>query len=440
MDRKALAEVVEELRPLWGGRIQRVDRIDEGEWVIEIRVPGRTLRLLIAMHPEPWLGLLPERPRRRMDGGMPQGLLRKRLRGRKMTHLSLDDAGLILEAGESRIMFGRERRGAVRATASRSMPPEDPSVIPDHFPQAEAHGRRYMENVPARADERHVAALERAIRSARKKKIRLLEKVDRDRRRMEHLREQGRFGELLKPALHVIPKGAREADLTDWTAGERVKVPLDPALSARDNMKRFFAQARRGARGLPRAKAKQAAVQADLDRLYAVLDRLAQGDGETARAVQGELHALGVMPPSTRAKKGVAVRHPLDRYSRRYEARDGSEIRVGKGAEGNDRLTASARGADLWLHARGVPGAHVVLRARPGGSSDSEAVLDAAHLAAHFSSAKKDAKVDVLCTEARYVRKTKGAPAGQVGVARSRTLRVTMDPGRLVRLLESAKR
>lgn len=441
MDKKALEAVAQELRPLTGGRIQRVDRIDEGEWVVEIRVPGRTLRLLVVTHPEPWLGLLPARPERRVGGGALQGLLRKRLIGRRMAGLEVAEAGLVLEAGESRITFGRARRGAVRVTARGGPASPGGGPVPLRFERAEASGLRYAERAPVRARENRTARLARAIRAVRKKRVRLLEKVERDRRRMEALTQQGRYGELLKQALRSIPRGAREAEVIDWTTGARVMVPLDPAFSARDNMKRFFVQARRGARGLPRATARWASVRADIDRLDAALERLSDGDARDAPEV--DLADLGISEfAGTVAKSRAAPGggHPLDRYSRCYQACDGSEIRVGKGAEGNDRLTASARGPDTWLHARGVPGAHVVLKARPGRGPDSEAVLDAAHLAAHFSSAKNDVHVDVLCTEARNVRKTKGAPAGRVGVARSRTLRVTVDPRRLARLLESARR
>ena len=441
MERKDLEEVGQELRPATGGRIQRVDRIDEGVWVIEIRIPGRTLRLLIATYPECWLGLLPERPQRRVEGGASQGLLRKRLVGRKVAALGVDGSGLMLEAGETRVLFGRERKGAIRTVASAGRLVEFSEPIPDRFEKAEEMGRRYLEWAPDQAGRTQQSGLERAVRAARKRKARLLAKVRADCERMEELAGQGRFGELLKPAFGSIPRGAREAELIDWATGLPIVVVLDPALSARDNMKRFFARARRGARGLPKAMAKQRDVQAEIDQIDELLDRWASGEVLSSLSVSPEMLRGWGLSPEISVNKGPSreVRHPLDRYTRLYRARDGSEIRVGKTAEGNDRLTASARGPDIWLHARGVPGAHVVLKAHPDRAPDSEALVDAAHLAAHFSSAKNDAKVDVLYTEARNVKKTKGAPAGQVGVARSRTIRVTMDPGRLARLFETGK-
>ncbi|MEO1336112.1 MAG: NFACT RNA binding domain-containing protein, partial [Myxococcota bacterium] len=94
-----------------------------------------------------------------------------------------------------------------------------------------------------------------------------------------------------------------------------------------------------------------------------------------------------------------------------------------------------AKGDDIWLHARGTAGAHVILRNAKGRSPHPDALLDAAILAAHYSSAKNEGKVEIIYTEARHVKKTKGAPAGQVGVSKSKTLLVQMDAQRLQRLL-----
>ena len=86
---------------------------------------------------------------------------------------------------------------------------------------------------------------------------------------------------------------------------------------------------------------------------------------------------------------------------------------VGRSAEENDRLVREARPHDLWLHARGVPGAHVVVRT--GGREVPEGVLrQAAQLAAWHSRARGERKVPVSYTEARHLRKPRGAPPGAV--------------------------
>jgi hypothetical protein len=95
-----------------------------------------------------------------------------------------------------------------------------------------------------------------------------------------------------------------------------------------------------------------------------------------------------------------------------------------------------ARGNDLWLHARGLQGAHVVVPG-PGDSPDARTLGDAALLAAHFSSARDDEAAEVAWTRCKHVRKSKGARAGSVTVTQEKVLRVRLEPERLVALLRT---
>ena len=114
------------------------------------------------------------------------------------------------------------------------------------------------------------------------------------------------------------------------------------------------------------------------------------------------------------------------RHDRRVLLDGGWEVRIGKHARSNAELTAKhAAPHDLWLHARGVPGAHVVLR-KPSKTAvpPKSVVEEAAALAAHFSQAKTQALVPVIVTERKYVRPLKGGAPGQVRVDREEVLMV----------------
>jgi predicted ribosome quality control (RQC) complex YloA/Tae2 family protein len=77
----------------------------------------------------------------------------------------------------------------------------------------------------------------------------------------------------------------------------------------------------------------------------------------------------------------------------------------------------------LWLHARGVPGAHVIIKS--GGRNVPNAVImRAASLAAYYSAARDQAYVPVDITERRYVRKIKGGKLGMVTYRNESTLSV----------------
>jgi len=109
---------------------------------------------------------------------------------------------------------------------------------------------------------------------------------------------------------------------------------------------------------------------------------------------------------------------------------DGFEILVGKAATDNDQLTFNvAEAHDLWLHvAGGTPGSHVVIRNPEHGVVPDGVTRCAAELAAWYSKARNAARVEVHVCRASDVKKARGAPAGQVQIARFKSLRVTPTP------------
>lgn len=119
--------------------------------------------------------------------------------------------------------------------------------------------------------------------------------------------------------------------------------------------------------------------------------------------------------------------------SRTYEM-DGFEILVGTGAKENVDLSLRvARPDDLWLHAAGYAGSHVVVKALGGNTGDvpSGVVQRAAECAVWFSKARAaGGKVNVHVCRARHVSRRRGAPAGQVTIRDYDTVRVySRDPG-----------
>lgn len=98
---------------------------------------------------------------------------------------------------------------------------------------------------------------------------------------------------------------------------------------------------------------------------------------------------------------------------------------VGGSAADNDYLSIElAQPDDWWFHVDGVPGAHVLLRARENREPARETLEQAAAVAAYHSKARNAGTVPVHCTRARYVNKSAGASAGTVEVTRGKTLKV----------------
>jgi predicted ribosome quality control (RQC) complex YloA/Tae2 family protein len=230
-----------------------------------------------------------------------------------------------------------------------------------------------------------------------------------------------RAGDLILAHLTEIPPMASELVVDD----ERVE--LDPRLSPIENAQAYFARYRKARETEERVpqlldEARHAAEHlADLRTLVEVADEM-----DAIRALRREVaSATGSRQQGKdAATKSKAQRGAKSAAYRRVALSDGWEALVGASAAGNATVTFDvARGDDFWLHARGVAGAHVIVR---GGAEPTEEVIErAAELAAVHSAARAASAVEVDVTRRRYVKKVPGGPPGLVRYANERTLRVT---------------
>jgi predicted ribosome quality control (RQC) complex YloA/Tae2 family protein len=132
-------------------------------------------------------------------------------------------------------------------------------------------------------------------------------------------------------------------------------------------------------------------------------------------------------------KTGVRTHGDTKRLPpRSFTTHRGNVVLVGRSARSNVELTFRLAGPDdLWLHASGMPGSHVVLKRSGPNEPDDEDILEAAGYAAYFSKGRHDTHVEVMVTARRNVAKIKGAPPGLVRVANVKTVRVRpkLPPG-----------
>src|SRR5690606_906631 len=117
------------------------------------------------------------------------------------------------------------------------------------------------------------------------------------------------------------------------------------------------------------------------------------------------------------------IRSPAFRRPRAWVTPRGDRIYVGRHGRENDSITFElARPDDAWLHARGLPGAHVVVQW--AGPEDPSVLETAAALAAWYSGGRESSRVPVDVTQRRYVRRIPGAGPGLVSYRNERTLHV----------------
>ena len=137
--------------------------------------------------------------------------------------------------------------------------------------------------------------------------------------------------------------------------------------------------------------------------------------------VQQALQAKGYWKGKPRARMGGGGKSaPL-----RIVSKDGFVIWIGRNSRQNEIVTFDKGGPqDLWLHARGVAGAHAIIKV--DGRQIPESVIErAAALAAYYSANRSESSAIVDLTYRRYVRKIKGAGAGMVTYRNEETRTVT---------------
>lgn len=299
----------------------------------------------------------------------------------------------------------------------------------------------------ARAEETAFTSLQvllgKRLTRARKKTRRLVRKIEQDLARAQDAREWRKFGELLQSAHGKIDRGASIAKVPDYyqEGMPTVEIPLDPALSLKANIDKYFKQYKRLNNAIARIEERLINMMETQEELEDARIRL--GHQETLPQLEAfakDLITRKLLPRDalepTRQKQQRHKQAKKLPY-RKFRALGGSVIIVGRGAKANDEVsTHVARGRDIWLHARDWSGAHVLLRMPKDKNTPNQQELhDAATLAAHFSRGKQDSLIDVTYTHAKYVRKPKGYPVGMVTVAGGSTIGVSIDQSRLERLL-----
>jgi len=272
----------------------------------------------------------------------------------------------------------------------------------------------------------------RPLKQRRSQLRRTLEKVRAEAGRGPDAERHRRYGELVSQNVHRLLRGARSVRLTEYTEEgmAEVEVPLDPARPPRDQAERHFHQYRRLTRGVEHAGRRRVQLEQELAEVEAEVARVESLPDEALAGAAAEPLPTGV----PRRKAGPA-RHVA---WREFRAADGGRILVGKGGADNDTLTFKvARPFDAWLHALGSPGAHVVLPLQRGEEVPEQRLIDAAHLALHFSPIKEEPRGEVAWTFARFVRKPRDAAPGAVLYTRERVLLIHVERARLERLLSS---
>lgn len=471
LNKTDLAQVIGEITPvLRGGWIQKIQQPGERMIMLDVRLPGQTYRVLISCQPETsrlHLARLsypnPPTPpafcqflRAHFQGvrivdirQVPDDRIVEihftgkegtrtivcELTGRKANLLALDAERRILRD----LLHQRDLIGQPY-TPPPKRPAGSRNVQPARYAGADSGDFPISAAIEAHYQDKEATLARDAVRNAR---LSVLKKsLKRERRRIEawqvdlakavRYRDYARYGELIKANLGTIKKGAGSLTAIDYFDDQlpEVTIPLDAAKSAHGNMDEYFRKHRKYLAAERELKPRIMRAEHDLDTILREIRAIEQGGWAPSAA----------SPPARKAdtiagKRPRKGRESTERRSgpfRRFTSTDGLLIFVGRNARENEELTFGlARTDDLWLHARGTPGSHVVVRMEKGAEAPPETLRDAATLALLYSDLKKSGKGEVIYTRRKWVKKAKGQAPGAVITTQEKSIVVSLDRTRL---------
>jgi predicted ribosome quality control (RQC) complex YloA/Tae2 family protein len=459
-----VTEVLTEISPLLrGGWIQKIQQPTDHTVVLDVRVPGQTHRLLLSCQPDTArVHLTTHSPVNPPTPPPFCQFLRAHVQGARIDDIrqigndrivELEITGkegaysivceltgnkaniLVLDAGRRvlrELSRQHTRTGQAyapppqRNTARNTVPSRFARTGGDMLPVSEAIDAHYRTQETTRAVDRIQEARLRVIKKTLKKEQRLIAAWRNDLSRATTYHDYARYGELIKANLSAITKGADHMEMTDYFDDRlpTITIPLDPIKSAQGNMDDYFRKHRKYLAAERELKPRIERAEQGLEKLRQELTHIEQGSW-TPPAV----------PPTrlnTAVRKELRATDQRRGPFRRFTSTDGLPIFVGRNARENEELTFGlAKSDDLWLHARGTPGSHVVVRLGKGIDPPPETLRDAAMLALLYSDLKKSGKGEVIYTRRKWVKKAKGQAPGAVTITQEKSLHVSLDKARL---------
>jgi predicted ribosome quality control (RQC) complex YloA/Tae2 family protein len=266
------------------------------------------------------------------------------------------------------------------------------------------------------------------IRKDLAKILRLISALSGDLQSAGRVEEYRQAGDLVLAHLKELRTGMERADLVGYD-GSTVTVILDPKRSPSGNAELYFKKYKKARMGRDIIAARLHKSTDEASYLKLLLNEIEQAqDVDALMSIRSELVAQGRLGQKQILHK--KMRQGAASPAIRKIIFKGWEIMVGKSAAGNDHLTMKiARPDDLWLHAEGMPGSHVIVRNPNAGTIPPDVLVKAAALAAFHSKGRNAGKVPVTYTRASLVKKPKGAKPGLVMLQERKSLMVKPEDG-----------
>lgn len=262
---------------------------------------------------------------------------------------------------------------------------------------------------------RKILSVVKKVEDKLKKRAQIIAKKEQDALNFE---DDKLRGELLLAYAYKIKKGEDFAIVENYYDDMKpLKISLDKNLTVTENAELYFKRYNKQKRTQVALVPQKEELKKEFDYLTAL-----KAEAEIADCLQDyehieeELQSAGfIKKVQTKNKKPKKVKFTTYSF-------DGYQIKVGKNNIQNDELTFSATGNSLWVHAKDMHSAHLIIEFDGRDFSD-EVIKFACEICAYYSEGRQSGKVAVDYTRKKFVKKPPKANPGFVTYTSQKTMR-----------------
>ena len=244
------------------------------------------------------------------------------------------------------------------------------------------------------------------------KKFKKIEKnIKVDLKKNENFEKYKNIGDILAANMHQIKYGMKKITVFDFYNNEEVTINLDPLLSPNDNLNFYYNKYNKGKRTISALDSRFLDIQNEI-RYFEEIKMFIEKENDFIGIEEIE-NELNLSNSGNKIKNKIKLNKPKKRELLSFDYK-GFQIFVGRNNKENEEISFSkGQPNDIWMHAKDIPGSHVLIL-RNNQKVPDDVLLHAATLACDYSKAKKGDKVTVDYCERKFVKKIKNSKPGNV--------------------------
>lgn len=263
-----------------------------------------------------------------------------------------------------------------------------------------------------------------------------LKKLSNELKATENADEYRIKGEVLTTYLYQIKRGMTKITLPNfYDNNKEITISLSNQLSPSQNAQKYFKKYQKLKNAVTFVNEQIELTKKEVAYLEEIQTQIELATPADLDDIKTELQQEGYIKKKQQKSKRssrVKINKPES-----FIASDGTEILVGKNNLQNEKLTLhTAKKTDIWLHAKNIPGSHVIIKSN---NPSDETLFEAAMLAAYFSKFRSSANVPIDYVQVKNIRKPNGSKLGFVIYEGQKTLTVTPTEDFVLELRQNKK-